>query len=184
MIDWLSQVDLALFQFLNSACANAVTDLVMPQITSDWNLRIGYATVMLMVLWKGPKGRRWQVIGSILVLAASDLIASSVFKPLFERPRPCQTLTDVHLLVNCGAGFSMPSSHAANAFGQLAFWVTFAPRLKWTLFVVAFLVAVSRVFVGVHYPGDVLVGSLVGGVIGCLSAILLQRLLNRKRFLE
>ena len=181
MIDWLSHLDVEMFRYVNGACANAVTDVIMPQITSDWNLRIGYAVVMLLLLWKGPKERRWQVLGSIVALAASDLLASSVMKPLIERPRPCQTLAEIHLLVKCGSGWSMPSSHAANAFAQFAFWVTFAPRYRWYLLIIAFLVAISRVFVGVHYPGDVLVGSLVGGVTGCLVAMLLQEVISRKR---
>ncbi len=181
MIEWLTHLDLTVFRFVNGSCANVVTDLLMPQITSDWNLRIGYGIVMLLLLWKGPRERRWQVLGSLLVLAASDLIASSVFKPLIDRPRPCQTLDAVHLLVNCGAGLSMPSSHAANAFAQFAFWSRFTPRVKWYLFVIAFLVAISRVFVGVHYPGDVLIGSLLGGVIGCFGAMALQKLLHRNR---
>ncbi len=179
MLETLAQFELQIFRFINTDCANAVTDLLMPQITSDWNLRIGYAAVMLILLWKGPKERRWQVVASILTLAASDLIASSVLKPLIDRPRPCQTLSDIHLLVNCGAGLSMPSSHAANAFAQFAFWRSKAVKWQWYLFAIAFLVSISRVFVGVHYPADVLVGGLVGLLVGSAISEVSQRIINR-----
>ena len=179
MLETLAQIDLQIFRFIKTDCANAVTDLLMPQITSDLNLRIGYAAVMLILLWRGPKERRWQVVASILTLAASDLIASSVLKPLFDRPRPCQTLTDVHLLVNCGAGLSMPSSHAANAFAQFAFWRTKAPKMHWYLFAIAFLVAISRVFVGVHYPADVLVGAVLGLLVGSVISEVSGRIISR-----
>lgn len=179
MLETLAQIDLQLFRFINIDCANVVTDLLMPQITSDWNLRIGYAAVMVILLWNGPKERRWQVVASILTLAASDLIASSVLKPLFDRQRPCQTLSDIHLLVNCGAGLSMPSSHAANAFAQFAFWRSKAVKWQWYLFAIAFLVSLSRVFVGVHYPADVLVGAILGFLVGSVISEVARRIIQR-----
>jgi membrane-associated phospholipid phosphatase len=60
----------------------------------------------------------------------------------------------------------MPSSHAANCFGQAMLFGLIYVRVRWELFTFAFLVSISRIFVGVHYPGDVLVGILVGSVIG------------------
>ena len=179
MLETLASIDRQLFYFLNVTCANGLTDLAMPQITSDWNLRIGYAIVMILILWKGNRKSRWLVLGSVIALAVSDLTASALIKPLAGRPRPCHTLTDIHLLVNCGAGLSMPSSHAANAFAQWAFWSQFATKYRWPLLVIAFLVAVSRVFVGVHYPGDVLIGSLVGLLVGALVYAIENRLLER-----
>ena len=178
MLEFLSSLDRQIFFFINVGCANPITDLIMPIITSDWGLRIVYAGAMILLWWKGNKERRILVLCSVIVIAITDLVVSSLLKPLIDRPRPCHALTGIHLLVNCGAGLSMPSSHAANAFGQALFWGMAARRCRWQLLIFAFLVAISRVFVGVHYPVDVLVGSVVGVVVGAATYLLATQYLR------
>jgi membrane-associated phospholipid phosphatase len=168
MLETLSQIDKALFLFINVKLANPFTDLIMPILTDDWNLRIVYALAMGMIIWKGDRRLRWLVLFSCLTLALTDQISSMWLKEWIGRLRPCHTLPilDIHLLVPCGSGKSMPSSHAANCFGQaLLFGLTYA-RVRWPLLIFAFLVSISRVFVGVHYPFDVLAGIGVGIVVG------------------
>lgn len=166
MLEWLAPLDKAIFLFVNVQLANPVTDWLMPIITSDMVLRVLYAIVVLLVLWKGNRQLRWTALVSGVALLLTDQISAHYLKSYFERPRPCHSLDHVNLLVNCGAGFSMPSAHAANAFGQAAVWGLRARTYLWALLVVAFLIAISRVFVGVHYPGDVLVGMFVGASVG------------------
>lgn len=180
MLEFLSSLDRQIFYFVNVGCANPVTDLIMPIITSDWVLRIVYAAAMILLWWKGTKERRILVVCSVIVIAITDLVVSSLLKPLIDRPRPCHVLSGIHLLVNCGAGLSMPSSHAANAFGQALFWGMTTSRWRWHLVVAAFLVAISRVFVGVHYPADVLVGSAVGAVLGAAMYVLVRLFMRRR----
>jgi membrane-associated phospholipid phosphatase len=180
MLEALISLDQQVFHFINTGLANPVTDFIMPILTSDWNLRIAYAAIMLLILWNGNKERRWLVVFSIAALVVTDLVSSSLIKPLVARPRPCHVLTDIHLLVNCGAGFSMPSSHAANSFGQALFWGMAYRPLRWYLFVVAFLIAISRAFVGVHYPGDILAGTIVGGLLGYAVYLAAARLVIKK----
>lgn len=180
MLETLITLDRQVFYFINVTCANLLTDLIMPQITSDLNLRVAFVLAMILILWKGNREWRWLVLGSVIALALSDLTSSTLIKPLVGRPRPCHTLTDIHLLVNCGAGLSFPSSHAANAFGQWVFWSQVAaPKYRYYLFIIAFLVAISRVFVGVHYPGDIIVGALVGSVVGAVVYAIARRVLSR-----
>jgi undecaprenyl-diphosphatase len=73
----------------------------------------------------------------------------------------------------------MPSAHAANAFAQAILFGIQYRKVRWPLLTIAFLVAISRVFVGVHYPGDILVGAIIGGLVGYL-VWLLYRLLCRR----
>jgi undecaprenyl-diphosphatase len=91
-------------------------------------------------------------------------------KHAFDRTRPCHTVADVHLLVGCSHSFSMPSSHAANTGAAAFHFMLFYPQLWSVLLLAALAVAYSRVYVGVHYPGDVMVGLLVGLV----SALVVQ----------
>ncbi len=168
MLETLAQWDQSVFLFLNVMLANPLTDFAMPIITSDNLLRVSYALAMVLVLWRGDARARWMVLFSIIALTLADQTAAGLLKPMIGRLRPCHTLENINLLVGCGGGKSMPSAHAANAFAQaLLFGIQYA-KIRWPLLAVAFLIAISRVFVGVHYPGDVLVGAVIGGAIGCL----------------
>ncbi|HSG98714.1 MAG TPA: phosphatase PAP2 family protein, partial [candidate division Zixibacteria bacterium] len=124
MVETLYSVDSALFVAVNQSLANPVTDALMPLITNDNFLRIGYALAMALVLWRGDSRLRWAALASAVVIALADQLSSAALKPLFERARPCHdgALESVRLLVNCGAGKSFPSSHAANAFAVCVYF--------------------------------------------------------------
>ncbi len=165
LITWLAGIDKTVFIFINSTIANPVTDFIMPLITLDLHLKIFYGVCLAILLWKGDRRMRFAIIFSVITLAICDQLSSAVIKPLIERPRPCWTM-EVHLLVSCGAGFSMPSSHAANFFGQAYFFKKVAPSFTKFLIPLAILVALSRVFVGVHYPADIIIGAALGTLVG------------------
>jgi undecaprenyl-diphosphatase len=121
------------------------------------------------------------VITSAMTLALTDQLAANLLKDLIARPRPCHVLTDINLLVGCGAGYAMPSAHAANTFGQaVLFAIQFRVCRPWVIGF-AVLVSISRTFVGVHYPGDIAAGALVGIVIG-LATSRLHSLWVTRRF--
>ena len=178
MLESLLQFDQQLFLFINQSLANPVTDFFMPIITNDMFLRIIYGLALILLLVRGKKPFIWIVVFSLLVVALTDQVSSAWLKPFFERLRPCKEL-NVHLLVNCGSGYSFPSSHAANLFGQAVFFSLLFPRAKWYWLVFAFLVAISRVFVGVHYPLDITAGAVLGTFIGFVVACMLLHL-NQK----
>ncbi len=176
MLEYLAHLDTVLMHFINVSLANPVTDFLMPLVTDDIFLRSLYAVALVIILWKGDRRLRWIVLFSILTLALTDSSVNVYLKHWFNRIRPCHTLTDLRVLVDCGAGLSMPSSHAANSFGQAMLFAVAYPKTRWGLVGFAAMVALSRVFVGVHYPFDVLVGALVGALIGFIVAKIFQRL--------
>ncbi len=169
MIDFLYSIDIAVFFFINHTIANPVLDWIMPFVT-DLNKHKWVIVALILwiawVLWKGgPKGRT-AIAVLIITIIASDQINSSVLKEIFARVRPCRALTGVRMLVDCGGGLSFPSSHAVNNFAG-AFVLSYfykSKKLYWYAF--ASLVALSRPYVGVHYPSDIVGGALVGVVIG------------------
>jgi len=175
MLEWLMDLDTALFLFFNVTLSNPVTNFLMPIITSDNLLRVGYGLTMIIVLWKGDARLRWLVLLSILTLTATDQLASHFFKPLIERVRPCQIMDNINLLVNCGAGFSMPSSHASNAFGQAAIFGLPFKKVRVPLIIFASVIAFSRVFVGVHFVGDILAGAILGLFAGLILMLLFKQ---------
>ncbi|MEW6110220.1 MAG: glycosyltransferase family 39 protein [Nitrospirota bacterium] len=96
-----------------------------------------------------------------------------VLKDIFERQRPCNTLENINLLVGCGRSFSMPSNHASNAFAfAMTFWFLRKNMASYILIFFASLVGLSRVYVGVHYPFDVLAGAFLGICSSCASVYL------------
>jgi undecaprenyl-diphosphatase len=180
MIEWLNQIDVGLFQFLNSGLANPVFDALMPIVTSDMYLRVAYGLAMALLLIKGDARLRWLVLFSAVALTLTDQASSALLKPLIARARPCQVMDTVNLLVGCGSGYAMPSSHAANAFGQAVLFSLLFKKIAPYLMLFAALVAISRILVGVHYPGDVLVGSLLGIALGWFVAWAFERLVTRR----
>ena len=181
---WVASIDKTVFLFINQSLANPITDFIMPLVTIDLHLKIFYGVCVLLLLWKGDRRLRFAVIASIVALVISDQLASAVLKPIFARPRPCKVM-EVHLLVACGAGFSLPSSHAANLFAQAFLFRTITPRSAKFLIPLAIVVALSRVFVGVHYPFDVLTGAALGTVVGyCVATIFVKIYDNKNKMGE
>ncbi len=171
MIDWLYSLDATIFFFFNKTLATSLGDTLWPLIT-DYDKQLPVRVVLLGVwLWllvKGGKRGRTAALMLIPLLVISDQVSSTFIKSLFARIRPCHALPldQIHLLVGCGSGFSFPSSHAVNNFGVATMFSLYYPRARAWLYAGASLVAISRVFVGVHYPADVLGGAIVGTCVG------------------
>ena len=107
----------------------------------------------------------------ITLIATSDSISSRLVKKTIKRERPCHLLSPndgLRPLVHCGGGYSFTSSHATNHFAIALFFIMIWNR-KWIVFGLlswAFLISIAQVYVGVHYPLDILFGSLLGMSIG------------------
>ena len=165
MMDSLQNIDAAIFHFINGSLQNPILDFLMPLIT-DLNkhtsvlIVVGILLVVLFV--KGGTKGKYAVIVLAFGILFSDQLNSSVAKFILARPRPCHALAHVHLLVGCGSGYSFPSSHAVNNFCGAVILAFFFPGAAGWLYTFAGVVAFSRVYVGVHYPADVLGGAVLG----------------------
>jgi undecaprenyl-diphosphatase len=108
---------------------------------------------------------------------AADLLAMGL-KPLVDRPRPSVTLTDADPLLGGTLGSSLPSGHAATSFAGAVVLAYLFRRGLPLFFVLAVAIAYSRVYVGVHYPSDVLAGAALGAAVA-LAALSLLRVRRR-----
>lgn len=177
MLDSFLDIDKAAFHFFNNTISNPLLDFVMPLIT-DWSqfliMRIFLGFVLAYLLFfNGSKGRILIVLILITVFI-SDQISSSLIKPLVARPRPCHIvdgkvmIENLRLLVSCGPGFSLPSSHAVNHFAVAFILSKIYDKFKIYFFLFASIVAFSRIYIGVHYPSDVFLGAILGVTIAII----------------
>ncbi|MFA5833099.1 MAG: phosphatase PAP2 family protein [Bacteroidota bacterium] len=182
MIEFLYSIDVAIFFFINHTIANPILDWIMPFLT-DLNkqkpILIAAGVWMLYVIWKGGQTGRITVGILIITIIFSDQLNSSFIKEIFGRIRPCRTLDGVRMLVDCGGGLSFPSTHAVNNFAGATVISHFYSKQKWYWYTFAVLVALSRPYVGVHYPSDILAGGILGFGIG-LTSVGLWKIVNSK----
>jgi len=177
VIEWLYHLDINFFRLGNEALANPVFDVVMPFITNVRHWYVIYIAGIILLLVYGGKRGRWAVLFAIITIVISDQLSSFVLKPMIGRLRPCHALDHVRLLVGCGGGFSFPSSHAVNNFAIALFFGSVYRKAMPYLLLIAFIIAYSRVYVGVHYFSDVIAGAFVGAGIGYLVYLLYKRMI-------
>ena len=182
----LSSIDSDLFLFLNGIHAEWM-DKVMIAITKMW---VWLPLYLLLIYWAVKQyGKRcWLVFLAVgLVVLCCDQLASHVCKPVFQRLRPCynpEFAGLIHLPKGMAGGqYGFVSSHAANTFGVATLLtLTLRKYRPWTaifLFLWAFLSSYSRIYIGFHYPGDILCGALLGVLVGLIFWKLFQ-IIQRK----
>ncbi len=168
MLSGIIQIDTSFFFFFNRSIANPVFDVIMPFITNFNNWRIPIVIIWLFIMIRG--GKKGRVAGVLLafVLIGTDQLSSSLLKPLVGRVRPCHVLEHVRLLVGCGGKLAFPSSHATNMAGVAILFSFFYRKGTPYFVIIALAVGFSRIYVGVHYPLDVLGGFTLGTVTGAV----------------
>ncbi len=182
MLEILQDWDVNLFQFINGSLSNSVFDVLLPWFREKWFWMPLYLFVVAFVLLNF-RGRGWIIIlGLILAAGLSDYTSSTLVKKNVQRLRPCndpEMFEKLHSRVPCGGGYSFTSSHAANHFAVAVFIIGMFGGLKRWIRPVALswaaLIAFSQVYVGVHYPGDVLGGAVLGSAIGWWTAVTWKR---------
>ena len=191
---WLQALDTSLFLFVNRSLANPVFDWLMPVLSGN---AFFFPAVFLLgvgLLWKGNARLRLCVLLLVLILPLGDTFICNTIKHAVARPRPFVTLPEARQWGKIGKGYippkagdsgvdmsasigsrtSMPSSHAANWFAATMIAFLFYRRSLWFMLPMALAVSLSRVYNGVHYPSDMLVGAILGAGYAAAGAIALQ----------
>jgi undecaprenyl-diphosphatase len=171
MIEKLELIDRQLLLFFNGL-HTPLLDPIMWFISATYTWVPLYLVLLFFTFRKASRSWWILLIGLIITIAASDLISVHCFKNVFLRYRPTYNLEikDLIHIVNGyrGGQYGFISSHAANTFACATF-VSFFFRTRWItfgMFLWASVVSFSRIYLGVHYPGDVACGALVGILVG------------------
>jgi 4-amino-4-deoxy-L-arabinose transferase-like glycosyltransferase/membrane-associated phospholipid phosphatase len=191
---WLQALDTSLFRFVNQSLANPVFDWLMPLLSNNAFFFPAVFLLGIGLLWKGNARLRLCVLLLVLILPLGDALICNTIKHAVARPRPYVTLPEARLFGSPGKGFippqmneygvdmaankggrtSMPSSHAANWFAATMILFLYYRRSLRFMLPLALAVSFSRVYNGVHYPGDVLAGAILGAGYAAAGVIALQ----------
>lgn len=175
---WINELDTKLFLLINTEFTNSFLDKVYPwwREGNTWMPLYLFIIIFLLVNFK-QKALGW-ILFAIITIAIADQLSSHLIKPFFERPRPCNDpmlMHQIRLLLNgCSGGFSFTSSHATNHFSFAVFVLQTLGftmgKWKYLLILWAATIAYGQVYVGVHYPLDILVGTILGISVGLFTS--------------
>jgi len=168
-LNQLKSLDTDIFLFLNGM-HSPLWDYTMTLVTLTPLWLLFYGTILFIIAKKYGKKSLFIFVAITLLIICSDQLAG-VLKHSVERLRPSNNpaLTNlVHVFFRKGGQFGFVSAHAANTFAFATFSLLLFKNLRYTAFIIpwAMLIAYSRIYLGVHYPGDVLGGALVGIGLG------------------
>lgn len=179
MTDYLLDIDNSLHLFLNSAHC-PFFDSFMSLYSGRFIWIPMYVALLIIMLRRYPLAKVLiLLIGIALSITLADQICASVLRPVFQRLRPSNLDNPISEFVHIvngyrGGAYGFPSCHAANSFALAVFAAMLIHRRSFTAFILiwAAINCYSRIYLGVHYPGDLLVGGVIGAIIGCVCFLI------------
>lgn len=175
MTEFLYSIDLSVFYFFNHTLNTPALSRFFSMITDVNSWYITYVVLLGLLVVKGGKRGRIAVGLVLLIIIITDQTGANVIKNIFERLRPCNALADAVTPLGCTGSYSFPSNHALNNFAAAGFFATLYRAYRYPLYITAALIAISRVYLGLHYPSDIIAGAILGALFGWFVAWLQLR---------
>ena len=179
MLEFFYALDLKVLYFINHTLSNPVFDIIMPLLRGKLTWVPLYLLIINFIIKKYGLKSVWVIGFALFSVLVADQISSGLIKPYFERLRPCnnpELASWLNLPNGNGSSWSFVSSHSANHFSMAAYFsmVLIGYRKQYNIVIPfltwAFLIAFAQVYIGFHYPSDVILGGLLGSAIGYAMA--------------
>jgi len=177
----IEHIDINLFYLINRGGKNSLFDLVMPILSDMKYFYIPLALLWVFMVAKKNLKTRMIAVTILLLITASDLVNSRVLKPVFGRAKPYYTISNIHYYNNTTwtitsklekaiktKKYAFPSSHATNLFAAAFFLSYYYPKFFPFFYLIAIMVGYSRIYLGEHYPFDVIAGGIEGTLFGLI----------------
>jgi len=176
----VNAIDIDAFRAVNAGLSHPILDPLMALLSASLTWWVATAALLIFALVT----RRRSLLVSMLVVGIAvgigDAFAFQILKPTFARERPCHQLEEVRLRNDkCGGDYGFPSNHATNGMAAATVLMIRRRGDRWAvlLLVTAIVVGFTRIYLGVHFPGDILAGFVVGGLCGSLVQMAATRLI-------
>ena len=195
MIEILKKIDNTIFRWINVKFRNKTFDKIMPVITSAGNLGIVWITISVLLMTK----KDYRILGQMILMALiittilgegiikhivrrsrpfqdkeeKLLINKPIIKNIIKRKRPFYGDDDKELLISKPITYSFPSGHTASSFAVATVFIKTDNAASLEIILLAGLIAFSRIYLGVHYPSDVIGGGIIGVLCGLITVIIL-----------
>ena len=183
LLNWDTQV----FQLINSDWSNAFFDFLLPFLRNKYFWFPLYVFIISFLLINFKKKGLYMLIALSVTVGIADATSSHLIKKNVQRLRPCKIYKapkEMNLLVRCGSGYSFPSSHAANHFSMAVFIFSLIGKknrwIKWGFIIWAFAISYAQVYVGLHYPLDIIGGALLGSLIAIVIFYFYKKITAKK----
>jgi len=185
-MEFLLHLDESIFLLINKTLQNDLFDIILPLVRNKFIWAPLYIFIITYICYNYSIDKAsWYILFIISAVAITDVTSGNILKKNIGRERPCQVEDPPALYetrVRCGYSYSFPSAHAANHFGLAVILIALFPMsrsLKYALYGWATLISLAQVYVGVHYPLDVLGGALIGIILVKLYLYLINPLVLR-----
>lgn len=177
MMSLIQRFDNTILLFIKNNMHNSIMDKVMVIITSLGNM--GLIWIVISVLLIINKKYRNVGIMTLVALILSTILGEGILKHLVQRVRPSSDIPAVNLLIAKPLSYSFPSGHTASAFAAARILAKYFKDHSQGIFILAFLIAFSRLYLYVHYPTDVLAGIILGLTCSNITIYLFNRISYR-----
>lgn len=182
MLQRLLDLDKYIGYLINVTLQNHYFDFILPTLREPLTWVPLYIIILIYFPYKYKRVGFWWLLYFILCFAIADFTSASIIKPMVQRLRPCNDpmlQLSIRHLVDCGSGYSFPSSHASNHFALAVFifhtWAKCRRLFAWVFIFWAASISYAQVYVGVHFPIDVIAGALLGTTVGSIMAYVFNK---------
>lgn len=175
----IQQFDFAVLDWIQANLRCPFLDFAMPVVS--WYAQYGILFICMVIVLLLIPSRRISGAAVAAGLVSGGLIGNLCLKNLIARSRPCWIITDINMLVAIPKDYSFPSGHTMHSFIVAAVLMHYDKRLGIPALVMAFLVGISRMYLYVHFPTDVLAGAVLGTAIGIGVGVIIDKIVLKKQ---